>query len=230
MSHKEKIRSLLNPELLEKSGSIIYSDYSSLKKNDFYILGTNPGGEPNDYKCHTIGHQLEESTIINNAYYEKNWTEGDGKHRLQENIKTLEREIIHNYYFATNLIFQRTHNTRNIDIHVFAEKFWKVHEYFLLQIKPKVIIAFGNSYNSAYGYLKVKANIADEEKFDSGHGKWKIKYFFSDFVRFVSNLENVLVIGFPHLSRYSINKKIERKKNAFDKVILLVKNHIEKQK
>ena len=40
---------LLETKLERESGAIIYSADSTLKKGDFYFLGTNPGGNRPDY-------------------------------------------------------------------------------------------------------------------------------------------------------------------------------------
>lgn len=69
-------------------------------------------------------------------------------------------------------------------------------------IKPKLIIAFGNSDISPYGYIHTMLGGKDEY-FPSGHGNWSVKGFGCKI-----NGRPVYVAGLPHLSRYSpIGKK-----------------------
>lgn len=70
-------------------------------------------------------------------------------------------------------------------------------------IKPQIIITFGNSPTSPYGYLLSLLG-GKEESIPSGHGTWKIKGFARN-----SNNHPIYIAGLTHLSRFSPIGKAE---------------------
>tara|TARA_A200000159_G_scaffold160134_1_gene179777 strand:- start:4691 stop:5080 length:390 start_codon:yes stop_codon:yes gene_type:complete len=97
---------------------------------------------------------------------------------------------------ASNLIFLQSRRADDISFSL-AQKCWPVHKAIIDIVKPKLIITFGNSQTSPYGYLLSLLG-GEEEYFPSGHGAWRIKGF-------TTNINNhpVYIAGLPHLSRYS---------------------------
>jgi hypothetical protein len=210
---------LLKENLLNKSGSVLYSSYKTLKDGDFYLIGLNPGGK--ETISDTIKdslNDLEESwkkKIEKNAYIDENWYPypgQEGKAPLQKRIIYMMRELgrdIHKVC-AGNLIFTRSQDQDGSHYPINADKCWPVHEMILKIVQPKIIIAFGNGNISPYNYLQKKhfeihkkwPENLDEK--NSGHGNWKCRRFNFDigYLKF-------LVIGLPHLSRYDITSHKE---------------------
>ncbi len=186
--------------LLEKPGSILYSSHETLKPGDVYLLGFNPGGSGGNPIERSIKQLLTETA---NAYLDESWENQNGvwakgeaplQKRIQWILKSLKlnpRDVC-----ASNLIFFRSRKANDIDFSL-AKQCWPVHEAILSVVKPKLIIAFGNSRKSPYGYLYSILG-GKEESFPSGHGNWQIKGFSSQI-----NGRSVYVAGLPHLSRYS---------------------------
>lgn len=96
-----------------------------------------------------------------------------------------------------NLIFLQSRGASDISYSL-AEKCWPVHEAILNIVKPKLIIAFGNSDISPYNYIHSMLG-GKEQYFPSGHGNWSVKGFNCQI-----NGRPVYVAGQPHLSRYSL--------------------------
>jgi len=187
--------------LMDRPGSILCSSHETLKPGEVYLLGFNPGGSGGDSIERSIDQLLTSTT---NAYLDESWEKnkyGDwpsGGAPLQKRIQWIIRSIKLNPrdICATNLIFLQSRRAGDIRFSL-AEKCWPVHEAILSIVKPKLIIAFGNSRTSPYGYLHSIFG-GKEELFPSGHGNWQLKGFKGHI-----NDRTVYVAGLPHLSRYS---------------------------
>jgi hypothetical protein len=186
--------------ILDRPGSILYSSHETLKSGDVYLLGFNPGGSGSRSVESSI-----ESILINttNAYLDESWRNKNGvwengEAPLQKRISWLLKSIGINTrdVCASNLIFFQSRQASDISFSL-AKKCWPVHEAILNIVKPKIIIAFGNSTASPYGYLKSMLD-GKEESIPSGHGSWSIKGFSCQI-----NGHPVYIAGLPHLSRYS---------------------------
>lgn len=187
-------------DLLEKAGSILYSSHETLKPNDVYLLGFNPGGAGGHPLLESIENLLTSKT---NAYLDESWdnlngTWDKGEAPLQkricwllENIGVKPREVC-----ASNLIFFQSRGANDISFNL-AKRCWPVHEAIIKLVKPKLIIAFGNSAVSPYGYLHSLLG-GQVEYIPSGHGNWNVKGFEASITG-----RSVYIAGLPHLSRYS---------------------------
>ena len=186
--------------LLDKPGSILYSSHETLKPGDVYLLGFNPGGTGGNPIERSINQLLTNTT---NAYLDESWENqngvwANGEAPLQKRIQWILKSIKLNPrdVCASNLIFFQSREASDINFFL-AKQCWPVHEAILSIVKPKLIIAFGNSGASPYGYLHSILG-GKVESFPSGHGNWKIKGFNSQI-----NGGPVYIAGLPHLSRYS---------------------------
>ncbi len=198
--------------ILNESGNILYSSASTLRRSNtstlqrgpVYLLGTNPGGDPKEYKYNTIQDTLDAlPNKTENSYIDEKWGRRPGKqkHPLQRRVIWLLNDLDNNGLktkdvCASNLIFQRSRNTKrkNIDFKKCADICWPVHERILQVVSPSLIIAFGIE---TYYYLRSKLGNGNEITFPSGHGTWKCRSFRSD--------SDILVVGLPHLSRYAVD-------------------------
>lgn len=191
-------------DLLGEPGGVLYSSHETLQPGDVYLLGFNPGGSGNRPLGESIDSMLSYS---DNAYIDECWANGvgtweAGKSPLQERICWLltsmglnPREVC-----AANLIFLQSRNASGINYSL-AKRCWVVHEAILKVVKPKLILAFGNSNVSPYAYLRAMFG-GEEESMPAGHGSWLIKRF-----RCEIDGRPTYIVGLPHLSRYSPYEK-----------------------
>ena len=196
-------------DLLGKPAAILYSDTTTLRKGDIYLLGTNPGGSDN-YTLYEDLKGLETKTT--NAYLDEVWETKNrkpeaGKAVLQKRIQELFENIGYDLksICASNLIFFKSVSLETLEYNFteIANRCWPIHEKILKIVQPKVIIVFGNSENdSPYQYLRKKFRAKTTGTIMTGHGKNKAKYF-----NFKLNGDDCCVIGLPHLSRFSISNK-----------------------
>ena len=187
-------------DVLSESGSILYSSHETLKPGDVYLLGFNPGGAGGNPVEQSINSML---TNTDNSYLDESWENhngvwDNGKAPLQKRVQWILESLGLNTreVCASNLIFLQSREASDINYSL-AEQCWPVHEAILNIIKPKLIIAFGNSAISPYGYLQSMLG-GKEEHFPSGHGNWSVKGFSCK----INDLP-IYVAGLPHLSRYS---------------------------
>jgi hypothetical protein len=219
---EESHEHLKEVKLLNLSGALLYSSYSTLVKGDLYLIGLNPGGPETD--SYTIKQGLDEfeNNMKNakewNAYVDDNWydpkihPEKKGEYPLQRRVKFLIKELGEdiNRVCTSNLIFTRSPNQNGSFYPENADKCWRIHEMILKIVQPKIIIAFGNSNISPYDYLQKKHFEIQKEwpKYlndkNAGHRNWKCKGF-----NFDIGYLKCLVIGLPHLSRYDITNHKE---------------------
>lgn len=196
----QKIAKKALSDVLTESGSILYSSHETLKPGEVYLLGFNPGGAGGNPVEKSIDAMLTNTT---NSYLDESWQNhngvwGNGKAPLQKRVQWILEGLGLNprSVCASNLIFIQSREASDISYSL-AEKCWPVHEAILDTVQPNLIIAFGNSNVSPYGYLHSMLG-GNEEYYPSGHGNWSVKGFNCQI-----NGRPVYVAGLPHLSRYS---------------------------
>lgn len=201
-------------DYLNKSGSILYSSHETLRPSDIYLLGFNPGGNPEECPDIISDEIAQLCTKTSNAYTAYNWKNESCNYEekgelapLQKRIKWIFERLDHNIedICASNLIFLRSRDQTSLSSWWDkAKTCWKLHEKILEIVKPKTIMVFGNGDISPYSFIKDRYTLGlkDEHVYDSGHGNWKIKLHYTRI-----SSRKVLVVGFPHFSRYDPTAK-----------------------
>ena len=201
----EKIKKILGNDI-KKNGSGFYSSIETIKKGKYLILGLNPGGDPVNFNK-TIEQTISDWLKIPdyNAYYE-DWGEKEKPARLQKNLQSIFEYLNTDLrsVCATNLFWERTKKESDLTFTSFP-KYKKLIELILSEIDPQIIITFGNKPFSTISTLKGIEPIISS--IQSGHGNWKIQLAQLNY----SN-KKIKIIGFPHLSRYTIyNRDVQLK-------------------
>lgn len=193
--------------ILDLPGHLLYSGHQTLKKGDIYLMGFNPGGVDTKPLRERMWDTMSSD---HNAYLDECWDNGSGDYekgkaplqrRVQwvlENLGSNPRDVC-----ASNLIFARSRDANSIS-YEFAKVCWPVHEAIIKIVQPKVILAFGNSEISPYGYLKSLLGANNEDSTAAGHGVWKVKAFQAQ-----HRGRSILVAGIPHMSRYNPIGKLD---------------------
>lgn len=192
---------------LQKSGATLYSAPTTLRPGPVYLLGTNPGGSDDEKK--TIAASLDAlPSQTENSYLHEIWdTRPDrevnrGQAPLQLRVKALLEDglgLKTEDVCAANLVFQRTARIAGLNFWTAADACWPIHEHVLSVVRPRLVIAFGNSDTSAYAYLAHKLpRIGEVKEVHAGHGSWKCRGF-----RSMWQGQDIYVAGIPHMSYYS---------------------------
>jgi len=198
----------LRPVMGERGG-ILYSSFSTLTPGRFFILGLNPGG---DYgEGDTIRECLDGlPRYTKNAYLDEEWSSATrhfccGGHPLQRHLLLLMKELGEDlrHICSANLIFTRSPGQYGANYPDRGHICWPVHQIILNIVRPKVIIAFGNGAISPYAFLVLKhfkalGSWPTEDMHPAEYRGWHCKAFQTR----IDDL-NLLVLGIPHLSRYT---------------------------
>jgi len=221
----ELIQRALPPEILNKSGTIVYSSVSSICKGDLYIMGLNPGGASGPQIIQTLENLQEKH--LNSYEDDERWGRYEqGQHPLQKNYRSLktylndDKEI-----FSTNLIFTRSRDATKANYPEAAKDCWPVHEILIDIIDPKCLIVFGNGPISPYSFIRdhlpstITLDIAPPKK--AGHKNWVVR----SSEAYIKGKKR-LVIGVPHLSLYRITNRNNSNNDCFE-IINWIKEKID---
>jgi hypothetical protein len=188
--------------VLSQSGEILYSAALTLRSGPVYLLGHNPGGDPNDRGLPNVGQSLDDlPTKTINSYLDTVWSRqhGVGQAPLQRRVVWLleslglkPRDVA-----ASNLIFVRSPDVRGSRFREYSELCWPVHERILDVVKPRLVLVYGNSHPSPFEFLlNVFGADVEQPECPSGHGTWMCRSF--------QVPGRFRVVGLPHLSRYDV--------------------------
>lgn len=185
-------------EDVNKPGAVLYNGWDTLRSNNgLYIMGFNPGGDPNKIKTSV----LESLEIRDNycSYWDECWREScqedckehHGMSRHQERVRSLAQVLGCDIREtpAANAIFLRSKSQNDLDSSwELFKKCWPVHEVFLSIVQPRIILCLGNG-ESASAFSFLRKMLASNEKTTTG----LVKSFSVDSI-------NCLVIGVRHPS------------------------------
>ena len=197
--------------LEKKKGGVFYSSWSSLlKPNGYYIMGLNPGGEPDQSKTPSIIESIFDDRLNApwSAFTDECWEWGGrclepGGHRNQVRVKQIADhfEIDLSSTVSTNAVFVQTPRAVDIDVEWIGQC-WSVHEELMSWLRPRVVIALGNGASlSPFSTIAARAEIVEGPRllgrsFRQGKTmKCHLSQHCGDLV--------TTVIGFPHPSRFS---------------------------
>jgi len=191
---KEHLKDLLN-----RTGSILYSSFHTLKKGEYYLVGINPGGSGGQ----TVGEHIEQLPKQESNAYNEQWERGrsgklygPGQHPLQKRLRSIFRElgVELDDVCASNIVFFKSREVKELNnINDLAEDCWPVHQVILKVVRPKYILTFGAL---PFSIFSQELKFVSLQPTDSGHGNWVIRTARSEDGQ-------QFLVGLPHLSRYS---------------------------
>lgn len=142
---------------LERRGDVIQCPWSAVQEGKFYIIGFNPGVSENEGG--TVRATTEGLTGGSQTHPLKDWKRGFGN--LGRLADALDAPNWKSSLFVTNLFpdespgvsaWLRQHHDRPVQQYVDA--IWPLHQYFLSIVRPRYLIAHGqSSKDSAFKYL-----------------------------------------------------------------------------
>lgn len=206
--------------IANEPGSILYSGDETVCKGDIYFMGANPGGHSDQFSNEiedTVKNQLERKYVSSsfNEYFDARWQKANGNPSLpgeallQKRIKFLFQNLFLNLRktISTNLVFVRSNTLEkfHLDWNQAAEKCWQVHEILISEVKPKIILVFGDE---ARAFLEKRMIIKKQEIFEV-RSQNEIKYFYyrKGFISIRGKSQSLILLSTPHLSRYKIDAR-----------------------
>jgi uracil-DNA glycosylase len=215
-SHRDHVIALAReriPELLNRSGAILYNGWSTVRPGRLYLMGLNPGGKPEQISQSIIDHL--QSLHDDHCEYEVPWMWQNrcakaGEHPHQKRVKMIVKCLSERIsdVCAANAIFIRSCGAADLtDAPALFRRCWPVHELLLSIVRPKIIVALGNSNAlSAFSLLQSRCqgppriHLVGSSFLD---GKW-----FEG--RLAALGHACTVVGVAHPSRVTPSEKLKR--------------------
>lgn len=194
----------LVPEFqMEKSGVVFYSDPANFhRKCSVYLLGFNPGGNPDTHQVETVQNHLQKVTsgsLRRKSLYEsEQWAIYDrGQHPYQKGACFLcERLGLEPAKVpSSNVIFERSISVMKLAKNYVletAKACWKFHQAVISKVSPKAIICFGNDAAKLVRQF-LSANFFEGAYVENNNRMWRSRLW--------RNNDNLLVYGLSHPSR-----------------------------
>jgi hypothetical protein len=189
MTTFEKLKSLIPPGQMNKSGAVFYSGKASFNApSKIYILGLNPGGDPKLLRENTIQRQvseIEDKTPPEwSAYSDESWQNAaPGAWGLQPRVLHMLKKlnVSPRHTPSSNLIFVRTAREAHLgpNLKVYANQTWPFHQHVIEVHKTKVILCFGKKTGS-WVARKTQANTLVSEFVEKNNRRWSSKLFRSE--------------------------------------------------
>lgn len=206
-------------EELAAGGKIFYNGPAAFRPGRFCIYGLNPG-IPKPGRV-TEGQSLQENI---SDFPSKNGNDNYGSIDKSDKPSPLQRRfrtIVDDYLYGerpetvvtTNIIFRRSRSLSDLGMpfEQAAARCWPIHERILNIVRPRLILAFGSGFHSAYWWLSGQMPEkfctgwrAEERRLASGHGGWKVCC-----VRGTLMGRPTTLVGMPHLGRYKPHPESE---------------------
>jgi len=211
-------------EILEYPGRFLYSGLSTLRQEGkYYLLGHNPGVNLKDYenpagdtlpnpgvnskkKYHSLRKDIIKTTERRDDYCayidEDDW---NPQSKMQRGVLALcDAVAIHpRKMCASNIFFERSKGKPNKKWND-PRIYWPVHEEVLKLIKPDCIFVMGDDFKLLIELLnslsKGASGFVCKESKESGHANWRCHFAEGQYMK-----KTLRVIGFPHLSTYSLS-------------------------
>jgi uracil-DNA glycosylase family 4 len=175
-------REAIPGELLPRSGKVFYSGRNAFSvRSPLYVLGANPGGDPNSQEEETVAaHTAWVSTTAPadwSAYRDESWKgKPPGKHGMQPRLLHMFKVLglSPTMVPASNLLFVRSKREGDIaqDIERFASLCWPFHQCVIENLKPKVILCLGQTAGE-YIRQKVGAHERYATFTENNERKWQ---------------------------------------------------------
>jgi hypothetical protein len=197
--------------VLHRSGKILYSSVETLQPGPIYILGLNPGGDPDyaDDSHYTLEEALQRlPDKHDNDFLDECWQacQIPGGRPLQRRTQWLCRQLGHEpaNVCASNLIFLRSRGSSGSGYPQSADLCWPVHEHILQLVRPRLILVLGSEVYEYVGTRLAGPGFKTVEIRASGHGGWVCRR-----AEVLMPYGGANLIQVPHLSRYAINNHLE---------------------
>lgn len=192
--------------LADKPGKLLYSGLRTLSPGETYLLGYNPGGDP-EFEANSILSHLCRDDAESNEYLDGRWRR---RGRLCDaGAAPMQRRVCHmlkglgwdaRSACASNVIFVRSEDIGSLNTpQELARRCWPVHRLILKQVGPKCIIVLGDD---AFKFIRDQGRaITEVNTYPAGHGDWKCRH-----TRILLDERQLEIISVPHLSYYAIDR------------------------
>jgi hypothetical protein len=145
------------------SGAVLYSGHDTLAPGRLYVMGLNPGGDPDQLTVEgsVIWRSLVRTRCHWNAYLDDNWRTPTEPTPMQKRVRYLfeSLKVEPRRTFTTNAIFTRSRTADGLE-GLWSNWWnygWPVHQLFLRVVRPRLILCLGCGDDSPFGLLRTPA-------------------------------------------------------------------------
>jgi hypothetical protein len=207
------IRELKETGLADMPGRLLYSGLGTLAPGKLYVLGYNPGGDPDAESDSSADHlaKLDGKSLDWNEYIDGVWRPGGRV--CAPGDAPMQRRVCHlltgiglrvRTVCASNVIFVRSRASSGLDNQAqLAERCWSVHQFILEHIRPEGILSIGGA--PVFDFVCSRGRpLSAPEQFQAGHVTWACLA-----ARVQLGAQNMAIVSVPHLARYAIDRHPE---------------------
>ena len=202
----EAAKAAIPASLRNYSGKVFYAGRSAYNSPAaMYILGVNPGGDPDTRQDETVASHTEWVATTApegwSAYRDESWKgKPPGRHGMQPRILHMFKAVALSpgAVPASNLVFVRSRRESDIavDIDRLVGECWPFHKYVIETLRPKVVLCLGKTAGD-HVLARVGAHSRYATFTESNSRKWQ-----SHAYRTVSGLK-VVVATHPSIADWS---------------------------
>ena len=220
--------------LASTSGSVLGVSTAALAPGRFYIMGLNPGGDPQTHGEWTIRKSISDVELGWSAHTHDCWQDHRGGtcEHLDENgrvkdpfLSRHQRNVLRAYdaigatpgeVVTTNAIFARSsseatlHAATGLTAWQWWETCWPVHQRMIAEVRPEFIVTLGKGLGtSAFGFLMNKMDVKRNAIRALGDNRALDGRTFSGTLPLVGGEEFATrVLGLPHPSYYCVGDRL----------------------
>ena len=202
--------------ILDAPGRFLYSDISTLREGNFYLLGHNPDVDLNENP--KLSDEIRKwSAKSKNAFLDESWeNRPDGEYTIQKRVQELCKYVVDKdldldtstrQVCASNLFFGRSKSATTLAERD-PESFWPVHRAVLDIVQPVCILAIGAGKNkdNTYRIVKDLLGFSDIKDiiFPSGHENCSCFVVEGHYQSKRLN-QQIKLIGVPDFSRFVLD-------------------------
>lgn len=197
----EELSKSIPKNLLKASGSVFYSGRNAFSGHaKLYILGINPGGDPDEQASETIEWHTQKVLKEKpdwSAYRDESWKNAEpGTSGMQPRVLHLFSRLNCSAgdVPASNVIFTRSRREQDIESNrdCLVNICWPFHDKVISCLQPEVILCFGSNAGDIVR-KKVGANQQIDEFVETNDRRWRSQAY--------QNSSGLKVIVLAHPSR-----------------------------
>lgn len=191
--------------LKNQSGAVFNSGRTAFSNPcQLYLLGLNPGGDPDKHKTETVDFHTRKVLSKPNDWSEFRDESWD---RREPGARGMQPRILHmlkglnldaHRVPASNVVFKRTSSEKELsgDFNKLAEQCWSFHQHVIERLKVRVILCFGKTASELVR-SKVGADKPVDRFVEANNRRWSCQTF--------SNSQGLIVVAATHPSRVAWN-------------------------
>jgi uracil DNA glycosylase superfamily protein len=182
----ESLSQFIPDEIRHRSGKVFYSGRNAFAtESPLYILGVNPGGDPEGHASETVASHSEQ--VLRSlpadwsAYRDERWKGASpGTFGMQPRVLHLFAALglQAGQVPCSNLVFVRSAREADMgrELAILAERCWRFHEAVIQRVKPRAILCFGKTAGK-YVRGKIGATILVGEFIETNARNWRSQFF-----------------------------------------------------